>query len=156
MPRAAHLQPSFNKGEWSPLTYGRADKEDRGKALSLCRDFIPLLQGPVTRRPGTWYVANAKQNDVRLQRFVFSETQAYILEFGNNYIRFYTNQGQLLSGGSPYEVATPYTTADLWGLGFTQSADVLYIVHPSYAPRKLSRLAATSWTLAIINFQDGP
>lgn len=157
MPRAALLQPSFNKGEWSPLTYGRADKEDRGKAMSLCRDFIPLVQGPVSRRPGTWYVAAAKQaTDVRLQRFAFNVTQAYILEFGNLYVRFYTNQGQLLSGGAAYEVATPYTTADLWGLEFTQSADVLYIVHPSYAPRKLSRLGATNWTLTTIAFQDGP
>lgn len=157
MPRAALLQPSFNKGEWSPLTYGRADKEDRGKAMSLCRDFVPLVQGPITRRPGTWYVAPAKQaTDARLQRFAFNVTQAYILEFGNLYVRFYTNQGQLLSGGTPYEVVTPYTTADLWGLEFTQSADVLYIVHPNYAPRKLSRLGATNWTLTTIAFQDGP
>lgn len=156
MPRASLLQPSFNKGEWSPLTYGRADKEARGKAMSLCRDFIPLIQGPVTRRPGNWYVAAAKQNSVRLERFAFSVTQAYVLEFGNGYIRFYTNQGQLLSAGVPYEVATPYTTADLWGLNFTQSADVLYIVHPNYAPRKLSRLGATNWTLTTLDFQDGP
>lgn len=157
MPRASLIQPSFNKGEWSPLTYGRADKEDRGKALSLCRDFIPLLQGPLVRRPGTWYVKPAKVNtDVRLKRFAFSVEQAYVLEFGHLYVRFFTQQGQLLSGGVPYEVATPYTSADLWGLNFTQSADVLYIVHPSYAPRKLSRLAATNWTLTTIDFQDGP
>lgn len=154
--RVTHVQPSFNKGEWSPLTYGRVDKEDRGKALSLCRDFIPLLQGPVTRRPGTWYVAAAKNTDVRLQKFQFSVTQAYILEFGNLYLRFFVDQGQLLSGATPYEIVTPYLTADLWGLNFTQSADVLYIVHPKYAPRKLERLGATNWTLTTIGFLDGP
>lgn len=63
------------------------------------------------------------------------------------------------SGGSVaeiYEVATPYTEAHLPTLKFTQSADVLYIAHPSYAPRKLTRTAHTSWTLSAIDFLDGP
>lgn len=156
MPRASHLQPAFNQGEWSPVTYGRADIELRGKALSLCRWFLPLVQGPVTRTPGTWFVAPAKTLAVRLQRFAFNTAQAYVLEFGNSSIRFYTQGGQLLSGGVPYEVATPYGDADLPGLYFTQSADVLYIAHPNFPLKKLSRLGATNWTLADAVFQDGP
>jgi hypothetical protein len=88
--------------------------------------------------------------------FEFSTTQAYILEFGDQYIRFYRNNGQIESGGSPYEVASPYLAADLFQLRFTQSADVLYICHPSYAPRTLSRTGHTTWTLAAISFSDGP
>lgn len=156
MPRASHLQPSFNQGEWSPLTYGRADIQQRAKALELCRDFIPLIQGPLSRRPGTWYVAPAKVPLPRLQRFQFNTTQAYILEFGANYIRFYVNGGQLLSGGVPYEVGTPYGALDVWSLNFTQSADVMYIVHPNYPPKTLSRLGATNWVLADVALQDGP
>jgi hypothetical protein len=110
------------------------------------------------RRPGTYYVAAAKTNsaNVRLKRFEFSTTQAYILEFGDSYIRFYADRGQLLNGGSPYEVATTYTGDELADLGFTQSADVLYITHPNHAPAKLERLGATDWTLTDIAFQDGP
>lgn len=158
MPRASRPQVSFNQGEWSPLTYGRADVEQRAKALEYCRDFLPCMQGPLTRRPGTAYVAGVRGNDtgVRFQRFVFNTIQAYILEFTNLGLRFYTNGGQLLSGGTPYTVDTPYTSDDLWGLNFTQSADVLYITHPAYKPRKLSRLGATSWSLDILDFVDGP
>lgn len=158
MPRASWTQNNFNAGEWSPLTYGRADLQKYKNSLALCKNYIPTAQGGLTRRPGTKYVAEVKSSSakVRLQAFEFSITQAYVLEFGNQYVRFYTNGGQLLSGGSPYEVATPYTTADLDGLSFVQSADVLYIAHPSYAPRTLSRLGATSWSLATITFQDGP
>jgi hypothetical protein len=156
MPRASHLQPSFNQGEWSPLTYGRADIQQRAKAMQLCREFIPQIQGPITRRGGTWYTAPAKVVKPRLQRFQFNTTQAYILEFGANYVRFFVNGGQLLSGGVPYEVATPYGINDIPGLNFTQSADVLYIVHPSYPPKTLSRLGATNWVLADMVFQDGP
>jgi hypothetical protein len=51
-----------------------------------------------------------------------------------------------------YEVSTPYVEADLLDLHFTQSADVLTIVHPSYQQRELRRLAATNWTLTALSF----
>ena len=118
MGRATFLQTSFNAGEWSPLMYGRADLTKYKNALALCQNYVPTLQGGLTRRPGTRFVAEVKDSTqpVRLVRFEFSITQAYVLEFGEQYIRFYANQGQLLSGGVPYEVTTPYHTADLWNL----------------------------------------
>lgn len=157
MPRATYTQANFNAGEWSPLLYGRTDLPKRRNAVGPTLNYVATLQGPQTRRPGTAYVAAAADNtNVRLQRFEFSTTQAYILEFTPGKIRFYTNGGQLLSGGSPYTVTTPYAAGDLPGLNFTQSADVLYIVHPNYPPATLSRLGATSWTLANLAFIDGP
>lgn len=55
------------------------------------------------------------------------------------------------SGGTSariYEIATPYLEADLPLLKFTQSADVMTLVHNSYDDRDLSRLADDNWTLA--------
>jgi hypothetical protein len=157
MPRTTWTQNNFNAGEWSPLTYGRSDVGKYTNALATCLNYVPTTQGGLTRRPGTRYVANTKSDgEVRLIPFEFSITQAYVLEFGNLYVRFYTLGGQLLSGGSPYEVVTPYTAADLHELTFTQSADVLYIAHRNYKPRKLSRLGPTNWTLSTITTKDGP
>ena len=158
MARATWTQNNFNGGEWSPLTYGRTDIARYKNALALCFNYIPTAQGGLTRRPGTQYIANVKTNTspVRLITFEFSITQAYIIEFGPLYVRFYTNDGQLLSGGSPYEIATPYGASDLADLAFTQSADVLYIAHPNYAPRKLQRNGALSWSISNISFIDGP
>lgn len=61
------------------------------------------------------------------------------------------------SGGSaqsnaPYELTTPYTESDLSRLAYTQSADVMTIVHPSFDVRNLSRLADDNWTLATVNY----
>lgn len=158
MPRATWVQHSFNAGEWSPLTYGRVDNARYKDALATCLNYVPTAQGGLTRRPGTKYVANVKNSAdaVRLIAFEFSITQAYVLEFGPLYVRFYTNDAQLLNLGVPYEVATPYTAADLQDLSFVQSADILYIAHKNYAPRKLQRLSATNWTLNTINLLDGP
>jgi len=54
--------------------------------------------------------------------------------------------------GTTYEIPTPYLEADLFDLHYVQSADVLTIVHPNYAPRELRRLGATNWTLTTISF----
>jgi hypothetical protein len=54
------------------------------------------------------------------------------------------------------EVTTPYLTADLFELKYEQSADVLYITHPDYEPRKLSRIGNANWTLEVTGFSNGP
>jgi hypothetical protein len=164
MPDVKPIYTSLNAGELSPLLEGRVDFAKYAKGLKVCENFIPMVQGPLTRRPGTYHVAEVKNSADRaaLVRFEFSTTQAYIIEFGNLYMRFYRNEAQILSGGVPYEVATPYTLADLFDangalrLKFAQSADVLYVAHPSYAPRKVSRTGHTSWTISTITFLDGP
>lgn len=158
MPKVTWTQTNFNGGEWSPMAYGRFDLDQYRKGLAECVNYMPTQQGGLTRRPGTRYVATVKDSSkqARLQRFEFSVTQAYVLEFGDEYVRFYTNDGQLQNAGVPVEVATPYGEADLWLLSFCQSADTLYIFHPDFVPRKLQRVSAYVWTLTTISFLDGP
>jgi hypothetical protein len=110
--------------------------------------------GGALRRGGSYHVAEVKDSadTGRLIPFEFNVTQAYVLEFGDQYIRFYKDNGQILSGGSAYEVASPYLDSELFELHFAQSADVMYICHSNHAPRKLSRTGHTSWTLATPTF----
>ena len=56
----------------------------------------------------------------------------------------------------PYEIITPYLTADLFNLKYEQSADVLYITHPDYETRKVSRLANAIWSLSVLDAKEGP
>jgi hypothetical protein len=51
-----------------------------------------------------------------------------------------------------YEIPSPYAENDLKDLHFVQSADVMTIVHPNYAPRELRREGATTWKLQTIAF----
>jgi hypothetical protein len=158
MARVSPLLPSLGAGELSPWLEGRADFDQYAKGLRVCENFIPLIQGAATKRPGTYFVNPVKNSAVNtiIVPFVFSDAQAYILEFGSGYIRFYTNRGQVLSGGVAYEVVTPYAVADLAGLRFAQSADVFYIAHANYPPKKLSRFAPTNWTLTDFVARGGP
>ncbi|KKN31150.1 hypothetical protein LCGC14_0826950, partial [marine sediment metagenome] len=56
----------------------------------------------------------------------------------------------------PYEIETPYLTADLFDLDFIKSEDVMYIVHPDYEPRQLSRSGHTLWSIDALNIGTGP
>lgn len=51
-----------------------------------------------------------------------------------------------------YEVPNSYQAADLFGIHYVQSADVLTLVHPNYPPMQLERLGATDWTFVGIVF----
>lgn len=51
-----------------------------------------------------------------------------------------------------YEIPAPYGQAHVPDLKYVQSADVLTLVHPSWAPRELRRYGATDWELTIISF----
>lgn len=152
---------AFNSGELSPQLDGRTDIAKYYAGCRTLENFLVFSYGGASRRPGTKYIATAKNSDeaARLIPFEFSTTQAYIIEVGDEYMRFYANGGQIVDSGSPVEIATPYDTdagTDLFELHFVQSADTMYIVHPDYKPRKLTRTSNISWTLTAIDFQRGP
>lgn len=149
-------QQSCNGGEMSPEMYGRAGDPKYQSGLAKCRNFLIDPRGPAENRPGFAYVNYAKYADkrVKLIPFTFSTDQSMVLEFGEKYIRFHTDGQTLLgSNGQPYEVATPYSAEDLFSLHYVQSADVLTITHPSYAPRELRRYSVVDWRLVEINFK---
>lgn len=271
---------SFTTGEVSPKLRGRVDLDQYNNGCRTLQNFTIHPHGGITRRTGSEYVAEIKDSSAesRLIPFEFSTTQTYILEFGNQYIRFYKDQAQILdseaitngtfdsdisgwtdnsdgtgavsfntdhmdlvsgtsgneakayqaltlgtnqytitattnatltynigttAGGTEiatgtingtaqtfnftpstqgtvyiefenatasstvtlddvsisnpaYQIDTPYTTAQLSKLQYAQSADVMYIVHPSHEVMKLSRTGHDDWTLEEVVFVDGP
>lgn len=171
MGKASPAQVSFNSGELSRALDARTDYAKYSSGCSIMENFIPTVQGPARRRGGTRFISEVKDsaNKCWLQRFEFSVDQAYILEFGPLYIRFYTwdtttlVRGRLESPpGTPVEVVTPYQAADLFNadgtcrLRFAQSGDFLYITHPSYQPRILKRTSPTSFVLDLFAPEWGP
>lgn len=284
MPQVHPIFNNFTTGEISPKMYGRIDLKKYHNGCIEMKNFISLPYGGATGRGGLHYVADAKYHDKesRTTGFDFSEAQTYALEFGHQYVRFFTDGGQIMvtsggelvtngtfdtdlsdwddlstgtgsiawtagkmriaggasgvgwaeqdiavtdkkpyilslvitenpitirigntSGGEqiardtefpvgtattifaangstiylqfknsndnnsdvdnvslklavPYEIASPYDEGDLGQLIFKQAEDELWIMHPLYKPRRLTRTSDISWTLAEIDFIDGP
>lgn len=170
MPKTSVMQTNFTAGELSPLLDGQVDLKQYFNGGHEVTNFVPIPQGPLMRRTGTQYIADGMQHaefpqsyNSRLLPFQFSTAQSYVLEFAcepsatdRGFIRFYTDRGQIYSGGAPYQINHPYDSDALAELQYAQTADVLIIVHPRYAPRQLKRLGSTNWVLEVITFTNPP
>ena len=99
MAKVFPIQTNFTAGQLSPRLHGRVDINKYNNGLKTQKNAYSLPHGGVVRRGGFRYVAGVKTNStkVRLVRFEFSVTQAYILEFGNLYMRVIKDGGQVLS-----------------------------------------------------------
>lgn len=236
MARSAPSFSAFTAGEISPRLEGRTNLEKYSQGLSDLTNMIVMPHGGVTRRPGTEYLGEVKSSSVktRLIPFQFKTSDTYILEFGNQIMRVFRNDLQVLnssaktitaitkanpgvltsnshgfsngdeifvdsiggmtelngrnyrvantstntftlvdlfgnamdttnlttytSGGTAtqiFETATPYAEADLFDLRFVQSADTMYIVHPSYDIRSLTRTDHNVWTFNNLIIEGG-
>lgn len=226
------IQTNLTTGELSPRLRGRVDVAKYYNGVKSLLNMTVFVHGGATRRVGSYFVSEVKDSSkkVRIYEFIFSTTQNYILEFGDQYMRVYRARSQVVetgktitaatqanpvvitsaghgynngdqiyisgvvgmtqlnraayysvanvtantfelqgvngtgyaaysSGGSAqriFTVATPWGENDLVDLKFTQSADVLYVCHPNYQPRKISRTGDTAWTVDLFPFKDGP
>ena len=160
----SNIWSAFSGGELSPLLDGRVDLPQYMKGGATMLNWIPTPQGPMQRRGGVRFIADAQTitQPSLLIRFSRSLTQSYIIEFANGILRFFFNGGLVLNGGSAYTVASPYTQSDLFnadgspGLCVVESVDQLYIASPNHPPYVLSYFAPTNWTLAPLAYFDGP
>lgn len=152
------LQPSLNGGEIDPALWHRTDFSKFLTWLKKDVNFLPEVQGGVSNRPGTQKQAAAKTDNVRLLTFEFSadENNAYVLEFGAGYIRFFTPAGLVLDEeGRPYEVETPFAAEDLPRLCKWQIGDVIYIAWGG-KPKMLTRYGHRDWRLTDYVSENGP
>jgi len=96
MARVSTILTNFTSGEITPRLYGRVDAQLYNNSAKTLQNMFVFPQGGVTRRTGTQYSGTSKDGGkVRLMPFEFSDEQAYVLEFGENYIRFFKDGGIL-------------------------------------------------------------
>jgi len=152
MPKVITLQTSFNSGVLDPRLASRTDLKHFYQGAEEAENVITMPQGGIKRRPGFKYIAGtASNNEARLASFAFNVEQTYLLVFTNLSVAVYKD------GVHQANVTTPYTTAQLFELQWTQSADTMILVHEDHAPRKLVRGGShTSWTLSTITLTNIP
>lgn len=144
-----YIKNNFSRGELSPLMAVRSDTEVYNLGLKQLKNMPVLPYGGCSRRSGTSFVSEVKTsaNYTRIIPFIFSETDSQVLEFGNEYVRFYKDGAQVLDGGSPYEITSPFagTKDRLTRIKYSQKGDVIYFAHGAYRPYKLIRNGLTDW-----------
>tara|TARA_R110002012_G_scaffold71650_3_gene183575 strand:- start:3157 stop:5613 length:2457 start_codon:yes stop_codon:yes gene_type:complete len=142
-------QASFLRGELDPKMVSRTDLQAYGAGLKKARNIIPINQGGVERRCGSAYRANLGGQS-RLESFVFSQGQEYILAFQNTVLKIYSTNGTLLQTIT----SCAWATAQLFELDVTQTADTMIVVHSSFSPQIIKRTGATTFTVSAFAFEE--
>jgi hypothetical protein len=93
------FKSAFNQGILSPRLGGRIDLAKYESALGLCDNMLPQPWGGVVRRMGTEFIneCSTAGKRSRLIPFRYSTEQAYIIEVGDEYMRFYMDGGLIQS-----------------------------------------------------------
>ena len=151
-------QRSFNGGLWSPRLQGRSDLQPYETSLTRCVNMVPTVGGLARRRPGTLFKGETKNatGSVRFLPFIFSASDALVLELTDSRARFWKNGALVLSGGLPYEVSTPYLSSELYELDWASDADVVILAHRAHETQVLSRIADDNWTVESLTPRYGP
>jgi len=140
------LYSSWAKGELSPQLIGRSDVEQYATAAKEMTNCLVRPYGNVLNKPGSQYLAPTKYQDknTRLLEFVFSETDAYVIEMGEYYFRFFKNTAKvLIDGPAGWITATPYIVGDF----VTESALEYYCIEDHTSGTFAVDLAANKWVL---------
>lgn len=147
---------SFNGGEATPLLRGRTDQNIWSIAVRKMLGYVPLLQGPAEACPGTIFVAVGKTAH-RLIPFEYNETQGYVIEAGDAYFRFYTNDVRIETAPNvAFELVSPYSIAQLQSVDWDQSLDVLYMAQGEVPPQVLFRTSADTFDIEALALRNGP
>lgn len=115
-----HLKNSWAGGEVSPMLYGRTDLQKYPSWSKTLKNMICGTDGSASNRAGTHYMATAKFDGkkCRVRKFVFSTEQAYQLEIGEYYMRFFQVTDSSVAAGqiqryTTWVTATAYIVGDI-------------------------------------------
>ena len=101
------VQSSFAGGEFGPSLFGRTDISQYQNACETIENLLVRPYGSAISAPGSVYVATVSDSTLRtrLLKFVFNRSDAYVIEAGDEYMRFYTNRGQVVDPGGTEDLS---------------------------------------------------
>jgi hypothetical protein len=155
MGKATPIQTNFTAGELSPRVQSRIDIVKYNNGLKVAENVQIMVQGGARRRPGLRMAAETKTSAKRsrLIPFIYNVDQAYMMEVGDQYLRFFKDGLQV---AGPYEVATLYVEAALFDIDYAQGADTMYTVQGDVPVYRLQRFADNDWRLLPAPFTVEP
>lgn len=141
---------NFARGKIDHDAMGRFDLPIFQSSLDLCENFITNFKGNAIYRAG--YESIFEFQDCVFIEFKFTDAQQYLCVFYGTTMRFLSYDvngdfGWVLNSLSDIlEVSHPYTLDQCRELDYSQNNDVMVVVHPTFAPYKLTRVSANSFT----------
>ena len=108
MPKVAPILNNFTSGEISPKAYGRVDTVGYFNGCAKMYNFFTMPFGGFSKMPGTYFIKEVKNSSEQtyIRKFQFNTEQKYKLEFGDEYLRFYKDNGAILETNQTITDAT--------------------------------------------------
>lgn len=156
---------SFQYGEVSDSMLMRTDSPVYAQSAQTIQNFVVTSEGSIRKRYGlkhiyTYGLTSSGQAQSHLFKFVFDNNEEYVISVEHGKIRCF----QLEANGDVTLVTTLTQDTDGNPLPFdedyiqqytsAQYGDVMFICHPLFAPRMLTRTGLTSFEVSVYTF-DG-
>lgn len=143
---------TFLGGEVSPQLYERVDMDKFSRWFSKAENIRFIETGGFKARNGFVKVADTKAvagTIIKLLSFSFNDEQSFLVELGDEYARFYKDGKPIIVNNAHYEIRTPFLNFAQEDIKYTQSGDIIFIVHPQFGIYELSREKkdGTEWKL---------
>ncbi len=156
-------QNSFQYGEISDNTVMRTDSPIYAASAQSLENMIVLPEGAVKKRHGTKFIDTASSytnKEIHLTSFVFDDNEEYLIAIGDAFIAPF----RLLSDGTVVNLTDvtvdtqgnplPFDKDYLHQYNTAQYGDVMFICHPLFAPRMLTRTSLTTFELSVFSFDE--
>lgn len=146
MTRQYAYKTNFTAGELDPRLLGRGDLRAYENGAGTLRNVVLHPAGGLSRRPGLEFLAEMPGQG-RLIAFEFNAEQFYVLVLTNFRMDVYQD-GALIAG----DISAPWHQSHLPDLVWVQSADTLFVAHPNYRVRLITRSDAGAWAIDHMEF----
>lgn len=146
---------ALNGGEIDPMMWGRSDFIKYRSCHRTLDNYIVEPQGAIKRRTGTTIKSRIGDLgtfvDAKIQEWAISITDYFQMIFVNSEIQFFNPNGVKV-----FTLAIPYSPSDFDELYFRQTQDFMFVTHPDYAVRIITRTAQFTWELTEAIINGGP
>lgn len=156
---------SFQYGEVSDSLLMRTDSPVYAQSAQRLENMVVMAEGSIKKRYGLKHIYDYGLSGVgtaqsHLFRFIFDENEEYIISVEEGKVRCF----QLETDGSITLVETITQDTDSNALPFdedylqqyttAQYGDVMFICHPLFAPRMLTRTSLTDFEISVFTFDQ--
>lgn len=158
MPSFRNFQTNFSGGLLSEGMRGRVDLAQYENGCLQLKNCWPKVAGGLRRRPGSVYLNTLQDDGVRIEPFVFNETQIYLvcISAGSGIEILDPDTGEIYyTNAGPFTGTTP-TDDEIREFSITQAADFMFIASGVEQIMTIQRTSATTFTMGQMSWEARP
>ena len=146
------MKNNFSAGELAPTLYTRTDIQQYSNGAKRLKNVIPLVEGGVRKRPGT-FNRGLYAGAIRLIPFIVNSSSTYLLILKNASIQVYNPRTKTIVT----TLTSPYTAAQIPNIQYVQYRFELFITHGEVPVQRLRcDEDFSNWNLSAFVFTHPP